>query len=91
MARVTVKMYATVREAAGTPECMAEADTLSDLVESLKKRFGREFSKTVDQAERDPERLVVLVNGENAGFARRGRITLKDGDEVALFPPVSGG
>jgi len=91
MARVTVKMFATVREAARTPECVAEADTVSDLIETLRLRFGREFSKAVDEAGRDPDRLVVLVNGENAGIARRGCITLRDGDEVALFPPVSGG
>lgn len=91
MARVTVKLFATVREAARTPECVVEADTVTDLVESLKKRFGKEFAKTVAEAERDPDRLVILVNGENAGIARRGCITLRDGDEVALFPPVSGG
>ncbi len=91
MARVTVRMFATVREAARTSECVVEASTISELVESLKKKFGREFAKTVEQAENDPDRLVILVNGVNAGIARRGCVTLRDGDDVALFPPVSGG
>jgi MoaD family protein len=84
-------MFATVREAARASECVVEAATIPELIDSLKKRFGKEFARTVEQAERDPDRLVVLVNGVNAGIARRGCVTLRDGDDVALFPPVSGG
>ncbi len=31
--------------------------------------------------------LIAIVNGRHAGFDHR----LRDGDEIALFPPIAGG
>jgi len=91
MARVSVKMFATVRDAAGTPECVLDADDLADLVSKLRRSFGPALSRVFNQLDSDHEGLVILVNGHNV--ARRSRTTVKfhDGDDVALFPPVSGG
>ncbi len=41
--------------------------------------------------EEEPERLVVLVNGRNARQSAGAPVRLADGDDIAVFPPVSGG
>ncbi len=91
MARISVKMFATVREAAGTTDCVLEADDLADLVTQLRNRFGPALSKTLDQLDSDTEGFVVLVNGLNVARRNRKTVKLLDGDDVAIFPPVSGG
>jgi len=91
MARISVKMFATVREAAGTSECLLEADDLADLVSKLRRNLGPALSKILDQLDSDPERLVILVNGINVERRNLTIVRLRDGDDVAIFPPVSGG
>jgi MoaD family protein len=91
MARISVKMFATVREAAGTSECVFEADDLADLVSKLRSNLGPALSKILDQLDSDPEGLVILVNGLNVERRNRTIVKLRDGDDVAVFPPVSGG
>jgi molybdopterin synthase sulfur carrier subunit len=91
MARVKVRMFATVREAAGTAEVELDASTLEGLLEELGRRFGRRMAKVLSGADGDYDRLVVLVNGRNVRRGRDEDTGLEDGDEVALFPPVSGG
>lgn len=56
--------------------------TVSDLVLFLKKR-GAEF----EDAFADLRRIRVAVNQDHCGFDA----PLRDGDEVAFFPPVTGG
>jgi molybdopterin synthase sulfur carrier subunit len=55
---------------------------VAGLVEWLKGRGGN-----YAEALRDPSVIRVAVNQEYAGFDH----PVRDGDEVALFPPVTGG
>jgi MoaD family protein len=91
MARVSVKMFATVREAAGTSECVLEAADLGELVSKLGRSLGPALSKLLSQLDSDPEGLVILINGLNVDRGSRTKMKLRDGDDVAVFPPVSGG
>jgi molybdopterin synthase sulfur carrier subunit len=91
MAKVTVRMFATFREASGSSEVVLEARDLDSLLSVLRGRFGREFSDLLDTARSDPELIVVLLNGRSVGPIGRDRTKLRNGDEVAIFPPVSGG
>jgi MoaE-MoaD fusion protein len=73
--RVTVKLFAGLRERAGWSERQVEGVThVADVWRSLE--LGDE-----------PEGLLYAVNKEYASADT----TLRDGDEVALIPPVSGG
>jgi len=83
-------MFATIREAAGSPTCEIEAIDMPDLLNKLGNMFGDKLASVLKQAESDPDRLVILVNGRNLGRGGRRREFL-EGDEVAIFPPVSGG
>lgn len=80
-------MYATVREAAGTPETEADATDLDTLLKMLAEMFGREFSHLLAAG----EGVVILVNGRNVKSGPGAYSRLSEGDEVSIFPPVSGG
>jgi len=72
--KVTVRLFAGLRERAGWSRREAEAATVADVWPALD--LGDE-----------PEGLLYAVNRD---YAERDR-ELRDGDEVALIPPVSGG
>lgn len=79
---VTVKLFARMRELVGTNtlECqLNDQATVSDLIE----RLQAEFPKLADAA----PRTIISINKEFADRQSR----LAEGDEVAFFPPVSGG
>ncbi len=80
--KATVKLFAILREKAGTPELvleLPEASSVADLLEEVGRRFPGLPSLTPNS--------MVAVNAEYV----EGSHLLHDGDEVALIPPVSGG
>jgi len=91
MARVDVRLFATVREAAGVSELSIQAVTLGGLLDALSSRLGKAFEAVVRSAESDPERLVIMINGRNISPTALKDHRLSDGDDIAIFPPVSGG
>jgi molybdopterin synthase sulfur carrier subunit len=83
---VTLLYFAWVRQKIGRSEEIltlpAEVRTVSDLATFLQKRgggYGEVFA--------DLRRMRVAINQEHCGF----ETALRDGDEVAFFPPVTGG
>lgn len=91
MPKVSVRMFASVREAAGISGCEIAASNLGELIDSMRLKFGAGLARILAEREADPDRLVILVNGRNIGRTPAGTVRLADGDEVAIFPPVSGG
>lgn len=91
MATVRVRMFATVREAAGVSETELDASTLSELLEGLRTRFGKGMAAALGTKGSEGGRVVLLVNGRNTGAVPMDEVPLRDGDDVAVFPPVSGG
>jgi molybdopterin synthase sulfur carrier subunit len=83
-------MFATVREEAGTSECEMDAKDVGELLLLLGERYGGGFKRIVSRAGAE-ERTVVLVNGNNIRQMKGLATQLREGDEVAIFPPVSGG
>jgi len=76
MVRVKVRVYAKLREELGFRERVFEADTISDLLETL----------GVNAAS-----VVVAVNGELVETSKSPEFRLVDGDTVDVMPPFSGG
>ncbi len=78
MARV--RLFAGLRELAGSAEVLVDASTLEGAIREVCERFGPGFAAGV-------ERSRVWVNGEEVGPAT----TISETDEIAILPPVSGG
>jgi molybdopterin converting factor subunit 1 len=79
---VTVKLFAILRDKAGVAEIrlpIADGASVSDAMESILQRHPEltPFAK----------RVAFAVNLTRVGA----ETVLKDGDELALLPPVSGG
>jgi molybdopterin synthase catalytic subunit len=80
--RVTIKLFARLREVAGVGKLereLTDGATVTDLLNSL----YAEFPPMADLA----TRTIISVNHEFVALDS----LLRDGDEVAIFPPVSGG
>jgi molybdopterin synthase sulfur carrier subunit len=76
----TLRLFANLRESAGTNTADFDAATVGDLLDQASERFGDRFQSGMGAAR-------VWVNGEQAENAT----PLSAADEVALIPPVSGG
>ncbi len=75
---ITVKFFASLRETIGKPGASLDADNIATAADV--------WQAATDQ--REPiSNMLVAINMEYAKFDE----TVKDGDEVAFFPPVTGG
>ena len=80
--RITVKLYAAVRDIVGTKEETVEfkeGTTVGTLLDDYIRRFP--------QIGRYKDHLILSVNKEYGAPSR----LLREGDEVSFLPPVSGG
>ncbi|HEY7088964.1 MAG TPA: molybdopterin converting factor subunit 1 [Tepidisphaeraceae bacterium] len=80
--RITVRFFAILKDRAGVGEAkieLPEGSTVSAAVESIAARFAGVRS--------DLNRAAFAVN---RNYAKPEQV-LRDGDELALIPPVSGG
>ena len=91
MVRVSVKMYATVREASGMDEVQVDASNLAELLEALVSLAEPGLTRLLSTGAPRSDVLVVLLNGRNITPMDPSSVELSEGDDVAIFPPVSGG
>lgn len=75
-----VRLFAALRELAGTSRLEVEAEDVGSLLDQLSEKFGPDFGKIMRVG-------TVVVDGETVGRDHQ----LKPEDEAALLPPVSGG
>jgi molybdopterin synthase catalytic subunit len=81
--RVTVKLFAGLREAAGVSDLEERFEGDSITVAEFTQRFADRRPVLKPQL----ETVAVAVNEEYA----RGESPIRDGDVVALIPPIAGG
>lgn len=75
-----LRLFANLREIAGTSRLDVPAETIGDVVTTVNSKFGPDF-------ERGMETARIWLNGEEAEITDE----VTDDDEVVILPPVSGG
>jgi molybdopterin synthase sulfur carrier subunit len=80
MTPVRVRLFAALRDLAGSSQVEAEGATVAEVLDVLSARYGERFERVARAGS-------VVVDGERADPS-----TMLSGvKEVALLPPVSGG
>lgn len=90
---VKVKVFLGLRKIFGRKEITSEAKNLGELLNKLVKQYeGLEDAlfKDSKQNKLRPE-IIILVNGRHIKWPSGLSTPLKEGDEVAIFPHMSGG
>ena len=90
MAKVTVKLFANLREQAGKTNIEIDGNDLREVLNSLIEKYNGLGELIFNNEEFHPF-IHVLVNGISVKDKDGLDTMLSTGDEIALFPPVSGG
>jgi len=87
------KLFADLAEEAGERgvEVDGEAETAGEALEALLAAYPALKDRVLDQSGGLADHVNLLRNGENVAGAEGLATPVEPGDELALFPPVSGG
>lgn len=75
-----LRLFASAREAAGLSVDRIDADTVGEVLDEARRRYGETFARVLTHSR-------VWVNGHPADVL----MIVREGDVVAVLPPVSGG
>ncbi len=89
---VTIKFFANFRELAGQKQVLMSAEDVGSLLDKLTSDFQKLKDELYEPGSKKLRDTVnILVNGRRINLLQGMNTPLKDGDVVAIFPPVSGG
>lgn len=77
-------LFATAREAAGRRHAEIPGDSVGAVMHAACSRFGADFERLMRSC-------TILVADEAIPADRWWDVAVRDADEVAVLPPVSGG
>ena len=93
--KVTVRFFTTLREITGRKEEnieLSDTETVSSLLKQLSRKYGKEFDDYMfDELGDVHGHLQILVNGRSVTTMCGLKTKLKEGDQMAILPPVGGG
>lgn len=94
--KVSVRLFTVLRELTQKGDETLEFDvgfvTVKVVLEEMVRRHGKEFKDYLyDEKRRVREHLQLLVNGKSVSLSEGLETRLREGDEVAIVPPVGGG
>jgi sulfur-carrier protein len=95
---VKVRFFTSLREIVGKREetltfSSGEKVTVFSILENLSDQYGEPFKEYVYDAKTGQPRnfLQFLINGTSTSTLNGQQTDLKDGDVLAILPPVGGG
>jgi len=93
--KITVKFFTTLREITGKKEDEIQPSrviTLKELLTQLSKKYGKQFVDYLyDEKGKVRTHIQILINGRGINALQGLETKLKEGDVIAIFPPVGGG
>lgn len=96
MGEIIVKLFAHLRQAAGTNKVKLEIDeqtTIKDILNKSIKRFGKDFESRLKDSRTGELVPFLIMIGNKEISSIRGDLNTKvmDGDEISFLEPVGGG
>jgi molybdopterin synthase sulfur carrier subunit len=91
--KARIRFFARFRELLGT-EVVAEpapGTSFSSLIRDVARGNGEGHDAIFDEQGAFREHVILMRNGKRVEAADAGETMVADGDEIAVFPPVSGG
>lgn len=93
--KIKVRFFTSLREITGKKEDEIQSSkilTVEELLAHLSKKYGGEFTEYLyDEKGNVQTYIQVLINGRGIKALQGYETKLKEGDTVAIFPPVGGG
>lgn len=90
MPKIRVKLFANIREFTGTKELEVDSGTVREVLKKLCRKFPG-FEELIFDGEKIKPYINVFLNGKNVLDEGGPGTMLHTDDEIAIFPPVSGG
>jgi len=93
---ITVKFFASLREITGKKDevfSLNDGLLVEDFIKILIDKYGPEFKYYIYDEEKKSlkQDIQFLINGRNVFTLNGLKTKLKDGDQIAILPPVGGG
>jgi molybdopterin synthase sulfur carrier subunit len=92
---IKIKFFTSLREITGKKTISLQLKNMisvEELISLLVKRYGKKFKEYVYTNQGNiQDFLSFLINGKNINNLQSFSTLLKDGDVVAILPPVGGG
>ena len=90
MPLIKVKLFANFREFTKTKEIRLEGNTIKEILDLLSMKFPG-IENMIFKGEDLRPYINIFLNGKNVLESGGLGIRLNQNDEIAIFPPVSGG
>jgi MoaD family protein len=94
---LTIKFFAALRDITGKREQSIELGrgeaTVEEVLDELSKQYGKNFKEYVYEAKSKAIRsqISIMVNGQSLRNPESLAARVKNGDTIAILPPISGG
>ena len=93
--KIKVKFFTSLREITGKKVDQVQLQsttTVGKLLEGLSDKYGKEFKEYLyNKKGKVRPYLMILVNGKGINVLQGPETKLKEGDTIAILPPVGGG